>query len=46
MSFNSKGGKNKIGPHFIMLLEEKLEFHDYKYSKALSGYEKSWTLKN
>jgi cytochrome c len=28
-----------------MLLEEQLvEFHDYKYSKALASYGKEWTF--
>ena len=27
-----------------MLLEDKLGLYDYKYSKALSGYNKEWTI--
>ena len=40
-----KGGKNKIGPALYNVVGRKVGgVSDYKYSKALSGYEKSWTL--
>ena len=40
-----KGGKNKTGPALYNVVGRKVGgVSDYKYSKALSGYEKSWTL--
>ena len=41
----SKGGKNKIGPALYNVVGRKVGgVNDYKYSKALAGYEKSWTF--
>ncbi|MBD1144475.1 cytochrome c family protein [Pelagibacterales bacterium SAG-MED37] len=40
-----KGGKNKIGPALYNVVGRKVgAVSDYKYSKALAGYEKSWTF--
>ena len=40
-----KGGKNKIGPALYNVVGRKVgAISDYKYSKALAGYEKSWTF--
>tara|TARA_B100001057_G_scaffold484614_1_gene562937 strand:- start:3746 stop:4285 length:540 start_codon:yes stop_codon:yes gene_type:complete len=40
-----KGGKNKIGPALYNVVGRKVGgVDDYKYSKALVGYEKSWTF--
>ena len=40
-----KGGKNKIGPALYNVVGRKVGgVNDYKYSKALAGYEKSWTF--
>ena len=40
-----KGGKNKIGPALYNVVGRKVgAVGDYKYSKALAGYEKSWTF--
>ena len=40
-----KGGKNKIGPALYNVVGRQVgEVKDYKYSKALAGYEKSWTF--
>ena len=40
-----KGGKNKIGPALYNVVGRKVGgVQDYKYSKALAGYEKSWTF--
>ncbi|WP_435090440.1 c-type cytochrome [Candidatus Pelagibacter bacterium nBUS_30] len=40
-----KGGKNKIGPALYNVVERKVGgVADYKYSKALSAYDKNWTL--
>ena len=40
-----KGGKNKIGPALYNVVGRKVgDVSDYKYSKALAGYEKSWTF--
>ena len=40
-----KGGKNKIGPALYNVVGRKVgAVNDYKYSKALAGYEKSWTF--
>ncbi len=40
-----KGGKNKIGPALYNVVGRKVGgVSDYKYSKALAGYEKSWTF--
>jgi len=40
-----KGGKNKIGPALYNVVGRKVGgVKDYKYSKALAGYEKSWTF--
>ena len=40
-----KGGKNKIGPALYNVVGRKVGgVTDYKYSKALAGYEKSWTF--
>ena len=41
-----KGGKNNIGPALYNVVGRKVGVvSDYKYSKALSGYDKEWTLK-
>ena len=40
-----KGGKNNIGPALYNVLGRKVgAVNDYKYSKALSAYEKEWTF--
>ena len=40
-----KGGKNKIGPALYNVVGRQVgEVSDYKYSKALIGYEKAWTF--
>jgi len=40
-----KGGKNKIGPALYNVVERKVGgVADYKYSKALTAYDKNWTL--
>ena len=40
-----KGGKNNIGPALYNVVGRKVgAIEDYKYSKALSGYEKEWTF--
>ena len=40
-----KGGKNKIGPALYNVVGRQVgKVDDYKYSKALAGYDKSWTL--
>ena len=40
-----KGGKNKIGPALYNVVGRQVGgVGDYKYSKALAGYEKSWTF--
>ena len=40
-----KGGKNNIGPALYNVVGRKVgAVSDYKYSKALSGYEKEWTF--
>ncbi len=40
-----KGGKNNIGPALYNVVGRKVgAVDDYKYSKALSGYEKKWTF--
>ena len=40
-----KGGKNKIGPALYNVVGRKVgSVTDYKYSKALSSYEKEWTF--
>ena len=40
-----KGGKNKIGPALYNVVGRKVGgVDDYKYSKALGGYEKNWTF--
>ena len=40
-----KGGKNNIGPALYNVVGRKVgAIDDYKYSKALSGYEKAWTF--
>ena len=40
-----KGGANKIGPALYNVVGRKVgAVSDYKYSKALSGYEKEWTF--
>jgi cytochrome c len=39
------GGGNKIGPALYNVVGRKVaDVEDYKYSKALVGYEKSWTF--
>ncbi len=41
----AKGGKNNIGPALYNVVGRKVgAVSDYKYSKALSGYEKEWTF--
>ena len=40
-----KGGKNNIGPALYNVVGRKIGVvNDYKYSKALSSYEKEWTF--
>ena len=40
-----KGGKNNIGPALYNVVGRKVgAITDYKYSKALSGYDKEWTF--
>ncbi len=40
-----KGGKNNIGPALYNVVGRKVgAVNDYKYSKALSAYEKDWTF--
>ena len=40
-----KGGKNNIGPALYNVVSRKVgSVNDYKYSKALSEYEKEWTF--
>ena len=40
-----KGGKNKIGPALYNVVGRQVgKVSDYKYSKALIGYEKAWTF--
>ena len=40
-----KGGKNNIGPALYNVVGRKVGvISDYKYSKALSGYDKEWTF--
>jgi len=40
-----KGGKNNIGPALYNVIRRKAgAVSDYKYSKALAGYEKEWTF--
>ena len=40
-----KGGGNKIGPALYNVVGRKVgAVNDYKYSKALAGYEKVWTF--
>ena len=41
----NKGGKNKIGPALYNVVGRQVgAVNDYKYSKALAGYEKNWTF--
>ena len=41
----NKGGENKIGPALYGVLGRKVASkEDYKYSKAMSAYDKSWTF--
>ena len=41
----NKGGKNKIGPALYNVVGRAVGgVDDYKYSKALSSYDKEWTL--
>ena len=40
-----KGGKNNIGPALYNVVNRQVGLVDnYKYSKALAGYEKNWTF--
>jgi len=40
-----KGGKNKIGPALYNVVGRQVGgVSDYKYSKALAGYDKLWTV--
>ena len=40
-----KGGKNNIGPALYNVVGRKVgAINDYKYSKALSNYDKEWTF--
>ena len=42
-----KDGGNKIGPALYNVVGRAVGgVSDYKYSKALAGYGKNWTLKN
>ena len=41
----NKGGANKIGPVLYGVLGRQVAaISDYKYSKAMAGYDKSWTF--
>ena len=41
----NKGGANKIGPVLYGVLGRQVAaINDYKYSKAMASYEKSWTF--
>ncbi len=41
----NKGGENKIGPALYGVIGRKVAAKDdYKYSKAMSAYDKSWTF--
>ena len=41
----NKGGKNNIGPALYNVVGRQIGVvNDYKYSKALSAYEKEWTF--
>ncbi len=41
----NKGGENKIGPALYGVLGKKVASKsDYKYSKAMSAYDKNWTF--
>mgnify|MGYP001475823335 FL=1 len=41
----AKGGKNKIGPALYNVVGRQVgAINDYKYSKALVGYNKEWTF--
>jgi len=41
----NKGGKNNIGPALYNVVGRKIgSISDYKYSKALSEYEKEWNF--
>ena len=41
----NKGGKNNIGPALYNVVGRKVGgVSDYKYSKALTEYQKEWTL--
>ncbi len=41
----NKGGENKIGPALYGVIGRKVAAkEDYKYSKAMAGYDKSWTF--
>ena len=41
----AKGGKHKIGPALYNVVGRQVGgVSDYKYSKALAGYDKSWTI--
>tara|TARA_B100000575_G_scaffold182793_1_gene146890 strand:+ start:191 stop:730 length:540 start_codon:yes stop_codon:yes gene_type:complete len=41
----NKGGANKIGPALYGVLGRKVASkEDYKYSKAMAGYDKNWTF--
>ncbi|MDC0326904.1 cytochrome c family protein [Candidatus Pelagibacter sp.] len=41
----NKGGKNNIGPALYNVVGRQIgSISDYKYSKALSAYEKEWTF--
>ena len=41
----NKGGENKIGPALYGVIGRKVASkQDYKYSKAMAGYDKDWTF--
>ena len=41
----NKGGANKIGPVLYGVLGRQVAaISDYKYSKAMAGYDKNWTF--
>ena len=41
----NKGGENKIGPALYGIIGKKVASkEDYKYSKAMANYDKSWTF--
>ena len=42
-----KGGKNNIGPALYNVVGRKIgDVNDYKYSKAMAAYDKTWTFED